>query len=207
MRRSLAIAVIMLFALALGAHAQDGAVARKTSFGITGGLSMGNWTGSDAEPAAGESKKMRTGFAGGAFVNFPVGQSFAFQPQLLYVQKGVKFEAPGGKTTAKFDYLEVPMLLKWVPVIDGKMQPTIFAGPYLGMLMSAKVGTLDAKDSSKSTDFGITFGAGFGSKMTSGELFFDVRLDLGMSKIDDGTPQANVKNSAFLAMLGYRFGN
>ncbi|MBI5267360.1 MAG: PorT family protein [candidate division Zixibacteria bacterium] len=207
MKRFLILTTALLLVLALGVNAQEATAAKKMHFGITGGLSMGNLSGSDADPGVGESKKMRVGFAGGVFADFGLGTTFALQPQLLYVQKGVKYEATGATEKNKFDYLEVPVLLKWVPQMQGKMQPTIFVGPYLGFLMSAKSDTVDVKDSLKTTDFGITFGAGFGSKMTSGELFFDVRLDLGLTEIDDSAVPSNVKNTAFMAMVGYKFGN
>jgi hypothetical protein len=197
----------MFFALAIGVHAQDGAGAKKIQFGITGGLSLGNFNGSDAAAGTGETKKMRMGFAGGLFADFDVSPSFAIRPQVLYVQKGAKYEEAGFSTKYKVDYIEVPVLLKWVPKMEGKMQPTIFAGPFLGLLMTAKADSFDFKDSSKTTEFGVTFGAGFGTKMTSGELFFDVRLDLGLSKIDDSAEKLNIKNTAFMALIGYKFGN
>jgi len=205
MKRFFVLATVIMLALAISVSAEE-AAKKGMSFGITGGLSMGNWSGSDADPGPGFTKKMRVGFAGGVFADFALGESFALQPQLLYAQKGVKYDTAGVSETGKFDYLEIPVLLKWVPVMDGKIQPTIFAGPYLGLLMSAKIEGFDVKDFYKGTDFGLTFGAGFGSKTTSGELFFDVRMDMGMSKIHDLTPQPNVKNTAFMAMIGYKFG-
>ncbi len=204
MKRLFLIALAMLLAVALTASAQE---AKKMHFGITGGVSMGNWSGSDAAAPSGVDKKMRTGFAGGAFADFTLSKSFVLSPQVLYVMKGVKYESGGVSATEKLDYLEVPVLIKWAPEMQGKMQATIFAGPHLGFLMTAKEEDVDTKDLFKSTDFGITFGAGLGTKMTSGELFFDVRLDLGMSKIVDMDPEVNVKNTTFMGLIGYRFGN
>ena len=206
MKRFVVPTLIMLLVLALGVSAEE-AAKKKMSFGITGGVSMGNWYGSDADFGTGASKKTRTGFAGGVFVNFALGSTFACQPQILYVQKGVKYVVIGSTMEVEIDYLELPVLFKWEPEMKGNMQPTIFAGPHLGLLLSAKAGGIDVTNQIKSTDFGVTFGAGIGTKMSSGELFLDVRFDLGMSRIGENSPEVDIKNTAFLVAVGYKFGH
>ncbi|MFZ1683985.1 MAG: porin family protein [Candidatus Zixiibacteriota bacterium] len=219
MKRFLVLSVLLVAVLAITASAADSGKKMPMSAGFKAGISLANATGSDATIPGGD-KKMKMGLAGGAFIGFGIAPQFVLQPELLYVQKGVKYEEKGGpgKLTEKLDYLQVPVLFKFVPNTAGKIQPTIFAGPYLGFLMSAKAkfegdpdpannGEEDIKDALKSTDFGISFGAGVGAKMTKGELFLDVRYDLGLSKIEksDGGETANVKNSSILALVGYKF--
>lgn len=219
MKRFAMLTVMLVLALALGVSAQETA-AKKMAFGIQAGLGFGNASGDSAKADPGETKKMRMGILGGAFAEFKLGTQFALRPELMYVQKGVKYEFDGGgKMTVKADYLELPVLFAWAPEMQGKTQASVFAGPYAAMLMSAKIKgegftgadsiyntEEDVKDSTKSIDFGLTFGAGFGYKVSpKGELFFNVRYDLGMTKIDDHAEQADTKSNLFAVVIGYKF--
>ncbi len=214
------VTVLLVLALALCVSAQE-TTAKKMAFGIQGGLGFANASGDSAKADPGETKKMRMGFLGGGFVEFKLGDKFALRPELMYVQKGVKYEADAGdgKLTVKVDYLELPLLFAWAPEMQGKMQASIFAGPYAAMLMGAKLkgegftgvdsifnAEEDVKDSTKSVDFGLTFGAGFGYKVSpKGELFFNVRYDYGMTKIDDHAEPSDIKSNLFAVVIGYKF--
>jgi hypothetical protein len=223
MKRIFVAALILIAALAVTVSAADAGKKMPMTAGIKAGISMANATGSDAT-ASDADKKMKIGLAGGAFIGFEIAPQFVLQPELLFVQKGVKYEEKGGpgKATDKLDYLQIPVLFKFNPHTAGKIQPTIFAGPYLALKMSAKTkiegsadpaedGEFDIKDGLKSTDFGFSFGAGIGAKMTKGELFIDARYDLGLSKVYkeytvlDVTYTPNVKNSSILVLVGYKF--
>jgi hypothetical protein len=216
MKRFVVLTTLLVFAFSLSALAQE-KVAKKLEFGIQAGLCMGNVSGDSAKAGPGETKKARMGFGGGAFATFKLSPQFGIQPELLYLQKGVKYEEGSAKMTVKADYIEVPVYLAFLPKLEGKIQPSIFAGPYIGYLMSAKIktegmadpadnGEEDVKDSTKTTDFGISFGAGFGYALNpKGELFVNVRYDLGMTKVDDHAEQQDSKLNMFAVMLGYRF--
>jgi hypothetical protein len=223
MKRLFVLGVLLVAVLAITASAADSGKKMPMSAGFKAGVSLANATGSDATFTDAD-KKMKIGLAGGAFIGFEIAPQFVLQPELLYVQKGVKYEEKGGtgKDKYKLDYLQIPVLFKFVPATSGKIQPTIFAGPYLGFKMSAKDkaegwtdpadnGDFDMKDFVKSTDFGISLGAGIGAKMTKGELFLDARYDLGLSKVYkeytllDVTYKPNVKNSSILVLVGYKF--
>ena len=87
----------------------------------------------------------------GAFAMIPAGKKFTIQPELLY--SGMGFEYSGSK--AKFDYLSLPVLAKFI-VASGF---GIYGGPQIGFLLSAKEDGEDVKDHIKSTDFSGVFGA------------------------------------------------
>ena len=87
------------------------------------------------------------------------------------------------------------------------------AGPQIGFLTSAKLevevlgygsNTQDAKDSFKSSDFGLNFGLGynFTKRVTS-----NVRYNLGLSNIanTESGDNTTIKNSVFSISLGYIF--
>jgi hypothetical protein len=223
MKRLIVLSLMLVAMLAITASAADPGEKMPMAAGIKAGVSLANATGSDATISFAD-KKMKIGLAGGAFIGFEIAPQFVLQPELLYVQKGVKYEEKGGpaKLTVKTDYLQVPVLFKFIPKMSGKIQPSIFAGPWLALRMSAKEkyegdpdpaenGEVDVKDDLKSTDFGISFGAGIGAKMTKGELFLDARYDLGLGKVykefteADVTYKPNVKSTSILVLVGYKF--
>jgi outer membrane protein W len=215
--------IILVFAFA--AMAQDAAPAGgKISWGLKAGVGMANATGDSAEADPGWEKKARMGFGGGAQIDYALSPAISARLEVLYLMKGVKYDSGSVKSAFKADYLEFPLTLHVAPQMNGKFQPNFFAGPYLAMLLSGKLkiegtgdvdidGERDIKDSlMKSTDFGLTFGAGFDYKMTKSALTFDVRYDLGFSKVlklvDDGTntEAPNTKTSGIFFMIGYKFG-
>lgn len=232
MKKLLLVTIALVLLFALTASAQEAKIS-KMSFGIKAGLSMATLKGDSlasllkdmVHAAALPVKKSQIGVGFGVSFSYAVASSFAIQPELLYVQKGCKFDFVGGGTiTAKTAWLEIPVLLKFAPELqESKLSPAVFAGPFIGLKMSAEFqlsgfgadveipGDIDATGSLKSTDFGITVGGGLGYKLAKGEMFFDVRYDIGMTKfLKSGTlhrsnAQADTKTSAILMFLGYRF--
>jgi hypothetical protein len=163
MKQSIAV-ITLLVLLAGSSQAQVG-------FGVTGGVNFANVGGADVPSSA----KSITGFAAGVYADISIPFLFSIQPQVLYSRKGFYDEETVSilgtpytvKATAHLDYIEVPVLIKYtlpVPIVN----PALFAGPSVGILMSAKVKgevagfpsqETDIKSSTTSTDFGLVFGA------------------------------------------------
>jgi hypothetical protein len=186
----LALALLLTFSLA---HAL------LPSFGIKGGVNMANIAGSDAP----DDTKSKLGVVGGAFVCLDL-MVLKLQPELLYSQKGTKGEYLGISYTDKIDYLEIPVLLKFP---FGKIiVPSIYLGPSLGVLVSAKETaqsqTVDFKDLCNSNDFGMVFGA---EVKTPAKLSVEARYNMGLGKLFKPILgiQPDVKNSTISVMLGY----
>lgn len=153
----------------------------------------------------------------GAFLQVPLGQNspVAFQPEVMYVIKGGKYEESGASLRYTFSYLEVPLLAKFKIPTQGNITPNLFAGPVVSLLTSAKAKfefdgeseEEDIKDYFKSTDFCLAFGGGVDIVMgTSGTLTFDVRYELGLTNTydfegDDG----EIKHNAFMFNVGWGF--
>jgi len=197
---------LMLAAVAL--FAASPLFAEGMMFGVKGGLNMATATGDDAE---GLSSKM--GIVGGAFMCYNITEIFAIQPELLYSMKGAKDEAD---ETISFNYFEIPLLFKVNFPTEGKIKPSLYAGPTLGILMTAEDTTgEDIKDYVKTMDIGILAGAGVGYQMEKGLLFLEARYEIGMTGIMDFTDdeldamemdaQPDVKNSVISIMVGYGF--
>ncbi|MGD8494590.1 MAG: porin family protein [Gemmatimonadales bacterium] len=192
---------------ALAAAAQP-ALAQQNMIGVKGGFVSADLNTSNVEGTF----DARTGFAGGAFLQVNVGQSFSIQPEALYVAKGSDVD---GNFEVKLSYLEVPILLQYhIPA--AVVSPRLFAGPSLAFEMSCDLAqggvsiTCDEGDTqTKSADFGLVFGAGVDVPAGPVVITFDGRYDLGATNIEDsGDPDTSVKNRSwqFFAGLGFPFG-
>jgi len=206
---------MLLVCSALGQEVTKGLTAK----GIKVGVNLAKLTGSDVEDA-----KMLLGIVGGVFIEYSFSPMFAIQPELLYSMEGAKYKdiVEEGITVSPkltLSYLQIPVFLKLKPQTSGNIKPTFCAGPFLGILMSAKAKgsasaegqsadvSVDVKDLFESTNFGVAFGVGAAYKLTKGEITFDARYALGLSKIakvEEGTTP-NVKTATFSFLVGYGF--
>lgn len=175
------------------AHAQTDTTP-KVSWGGEAGLTLGKLSGS---VESGISKKIHPGFRIGGFLEYPVQDMFALDAGLLFNVKGVKYEnVPIGETTGKvtenINYLSIPVLAKVKLSTGSSANPYIFAGPQLGIRLQAKEKTeipgvvttdVDIKDSIKSTEFGIDFGAGLEIPFSDMTGLIEGGYDLGLTDI------------------------
>ncbi|MCP4684842.1 MAG: PorT family protein [bacterium] len=193
------LAILLTLALACSATAAG-------NFGVKGGGVLANLTGSDIE--GGDTK---FGFAGGVFMRAPIGKSgtMTMQPEVLYVMKGTQEEEQGVTVKLKFDYIEIPILVKFNLSTEGQFRPNLFVGPAVAFKMSSKASAEGVSvdiDDVKALDFGLSFGGGFDLAMASGSaITFDARYTVGLTNVPDVDPSPNVKNSALMFMLGYLF--
>lgn len=163
--------------------------AQEMGFGIKGGLNFATLTGDDIDEA-----DSRTGFHLGLIAEFGLSESFAIQPEILYSAQGAK----DGDMTWKLDYLTIPVMAKYYATDAFSIE----AGPYIGFNTTSEWDmdgeTLDLKDETESTDFGI--GLGLGYELPMG-VFFQARYALGLSDI---MSDADAKNSVFQLSVGYK---
>lgn len=200
--------LIVLFALALfsiSAQAQ-------MQLGLKAGLNLANLSGDDAG-----SPDSKTAFAFGGFFAYQFSPMFAIQPEIYYSMKGAtdKMTVEGATIdlTYTFDYIEIPLLVKFmIPIQGSNVKPDIFAGPYLGINTTAKVKGEYQGDSQeediedfKSSEFGLQFGGGVGFPVGNGELGFDVRYIMGLTNIFDVESDPDIKNSVINFNLFYAF--
>lgn len=183
---------VALIAVLLAAPAAG--YAQLPSIGIKGGLNLANTGGADAG-----DPDYKAGLNIGAFVSVPAGTILSLQPEAFFSQKGSK----DGDDKINLNYLEVPVLLKLDPSLPGSfVRPVFFAGPSVGILLSAKDhGGNDFKEHMKSADFGLTIGGG----VEMGKLSLDARYNLGLSGIikEAGSAVDDIKNRAITVMIGY----
>lgn len=183
--------------------------------GIKAGLNIASIGGNDADQILeGQSLDSRTGFAGGLFFMYQFSNMFAIQPEAYYTMKGATYSESGADLTISLDYIEVPVLVKFIiPIQGSNIKPSIFAGPSIGFNMTAKSKVEfdgesqenDFKDETKSTEFSLAFGGGIGFPVGNGELGVDIRYILGMSTFDDSSDPLDLKNNVINFNLYYGF--
>jgi outer membrane protein W len=215
------IAVVLLAgALGITLAGSSSARAAELSGGVKLGLNLADLHGKDLQEAD-PFLSARTGFSGGAFLEQQLSDVFAIQLEALYTQKGTKLKVTDGEDsvdlTLDLSYLEIPLLAKVYIPVQGKIRPNLFAGPALAVTLSAKLRdnnsneSEDIKDGLDGTDFGAVFGGGVDFDLGQGALVLDARYTLGLSKIGKADPfdstnaEADVKNGAFSASVGYKF--
>jgi len=200
------------FAVALVLMSSVSAMAIEISgLGVKAGANFSSFSGPDVE----QEWKNRMALVGGVFFTLKLNDLLAIQPEILYSQKGPKWDAPlGGDAfvgTVNLDYLEIPVLVKiLIPVgANSRIRPNLFAGPYMGFKMSARLkGTWGATtidrtmDQIKSTDLGYVLGVGSDFVVGTGKITLDVRYGMSFSTI---ATDSTMKNQTISAMIGYSF--
>jgi hypothetical protein len=193
-------------ALAASVNAQD--AASGPTFGVKAGVNLANLKAKSGDES--ESGDMKIGFHAGGFVNVPIGETFAFQPEVLFSTEGFKEEEDDEKMTLKLNYINVPLLLQYNA--SGFFAET---GPQIGFNMSAKAKIesggqdleVDVKDEMgiKSTAFSWVVGLGYKTQSGFG---FGARYNLGLSSIIDSEDDedASLKSNVIQISLFKTFG-
>jgi hypothetical protein len=169
----------------------------------------------DEEP---EDQKTQFGFVGGAGLDIGIIKNFfSLQPELLFIQKGDRFDERNVEATTTLNYLELPLLAKisfGSPTIKGYLN----AGPSLALGLNGKykveggenAGETDIRFGDASNDgrryldnrfdFGLQFGGGGSFGLGPGALIADIRYGLGLSDLND---EDKAQNRTFAFTLGY----
>jgi len=150
--------------------------------GVEGGIDLANFNGSDAQDVFAS----RLGFVAGAFADLPLTSSLALQPEVLYEQKGGKYNG----NAYQLNYVEVPVLLDvtfGIPVLN----PGILLGPSFDTNV-AGVANINQ------TDIGLVLGA----QATIAKFLVSGRYEIGLTNV---TSTQNVQNGTFTLMVGLSF--
>jgi len=175
--------------------------AENMMFGIEGGLSLANLKGGDVY-----NNSVKYGAIGGVFGRYTLTDIFAVQPEVLFAMKGAKYETEGVKSQQEINYIEIPVLVRATMQNEGKLKPSLFAGPAIGILLSNKITNgeeIDIKDASNGSDIGLVFGAGAEYMLEKGCVLLDARYELGLTSTMKSAEDKEVKNSVISIMIGY----
>ena len=163
--------------------------------GIKAGLNLANLSVEDDNVET-DSK---IGFQVGAFYELSAGEDLMIRPGLLYSTKGAK--EPEGDESISVNYLDIPIDVVYKLDV-GNNKLGFHAGPYIGILTSAKDGEgEDIKEFVKSIDLGLNIGLGYELQ----NIILDINYGLGLSNINDsGSDEDSIKNTNISFTIGYR---
>ena len=197
---AIAIGVLLEMAMAVQPSiAQDNV----PEFGVKAGLNFANFSWDIPEGSFETVSIIKFGVSG--IVRYPLSELLDAQVELMYLQKGAKFE----ETKWNFDYLSIPVLVRF-NFSSEDASTYIVAGPEIGFLLSAKFENSgaeeDIKDVVKSIDLGLNIGAGVSVNMGATPMFWEIRYSLVLSNwIDDPNVENSAKNRGFQLLIGMMF--
>ena len=182
--------------------------AADVKFGIKGGVNVANVNGNFADNVT--NWKSRVGFCAGIFLELNLGRILTIQPEVLYTMKGAEATLAEGALTGtgklRFDYLEIPILLK-VRIPTGDVHPFVFAGPAIGFNLKAAFQDITGSSSDVAGMNKVDYSAVFGGGLQLGRsIHIDARYTLGLQKLevpDLGT--IDLKNGVLSATIGLAF--
>lgn len=193
-------------AFAAASHTATAQIATpKPTIGVLGGLNFSTLSGSDISGVSN-----RTGFQAGLFLTLHMNQAWSIEPEALYTQEG----ATASGETAKMNYLQVPVLLRWDVMAKSPMHPFFMAGPaaafQVGCDLSASGQTASCDDLSqagqspqkKTFDVLGVAGAGLGFNVGATQMSVGARYSYGFS---DAFQNSDIKNRYFSVLLGLTF--
>lgn len=93
-------------------------------FGVIAGANLATFSG-DFLP----KKSRPAGFAGGLMAVFPVSQRFAIQPEFMFTMKGAHSDSGGVSSTARINFVELPVLARFDIAAFGRVRPFVYGGP------------------------------------------------------------------------------
>lgn len=187
-----------------------GAAAQGLSIGVKAGVTSGDIPSiSSSLDDFGGSTSARIGYAAGGFVMVPLVGGISIQPEVLYTQKGVRFDEGPAETNVriKLDFVDVPILARYTfgQVIRGYL----IAGPSLNFNVSATAsagflglsGDDDISDDVESVEVAFVFGGG----IELGPVLLEARLSEGLTDLAKGEADGPIKSRTFLILAGLRF--
>ena len=177
-------------------------------FGLLGGINMANIYGDDAEPVEGVDSKSILGATGGISFISRLGRHVTFRAELLYSQKGNKWEEGDNFESFKLAYLEKNILFQIFFPSRSRIKLFVMGGGYLALNLSAKgewefegdSGSEDIKDDTKTFDYGFVFGGGILIKRA---FEITAKYSMGIAKFYEWEGELQeMKNKAIQILAG-----
>jgi hypothetical protein len=153
----------------------------------------------------------KVGLTGGGYIAFPIANRFSFQPEVLFVMKGVKLsETAGGTFSARLHYLDVPLLVRFRATTNSQKPAYLFAGPNFGIKLgssaqletAAQTADVNLDPALKTLDLGFAFGGG----VERGRYLVEARFTAGVTDIGAASfshPDP-LRNRTFSVMAGIK---
>lgn len=174
-------------------------------------LSIGPMIGINSSTIeAASNGKGLTGLAIGGFANYSINEHVGIGAKLLYNQMGSAFTV--NEDFNRLNYLQMPFTgTYYFGDAGNKFRPKVFAGPYVGRLLSTKnkngneLLEANGENSYKKFDFGALFGLGFNYRIKDRTwLNVDAGYSHGFSDITT-SEGSQFHNNSLLLNVGVSF--
>ena len=165
-----------------------------------------------------DNNDIKSGFTLGATFDYRFHPVLSVQTELNYKTEGLAYKKSESKSnlnvSTNYSYYNITVLLKRrfsdQLGLNEKWVVSFFGGPYYSYLRSAEseikengiTTTVDYEKESSDSDYGFIFGSEVSRTILKGELFFDIRYEMGLG---DVTTNDNIKNKVIGLGFGYRF--
>lgn len=181
--------------------------------GIKGGYSLAKFSLVPADPEM--SWQYLPSWVAGVYFDFKLG-FVSVQPEILYTRMGAKYAdaVEDFRLEYRFDYVQVPVLLKFNIVPAGPIRPFLYGGGYGAYLLKAEgfmqMGedseTADLIEDLQRYDYGIVGGGGLAFKLPGISLSVEGRYNLGLANImKDPSEGESLKNRSIMVLVGVGF--
>jgi len=174
------------------------------SGGVLGAFNWSKFDTKNTNPADVEYN-YKTGFAAGAWVNFPIVKAFSIEPQVMY--SSYSYHTDNNATSlilndGKIRYISVPLLLK----LHAGDQFAFILGPQVDFLSSLKDNNTGTEDDFKKTSFSVFGGVEvfphgrvtvFGRYIHGLSNMSDLNAETGSPKYQNQNIQAGLKIRLF----------
>jgi ribosomal protein S18 len=189
----------------------NSSLAKGLKFGLKIGLNAADHYGEnirEVESLLDEKVKSKLAYCAGGYVTFEINTRVNMQLEILYSKKGSKIVEE--RIVTYLDYLEIPVLIKFLLTSRGRIKPNLFAGPAFSVSLDGKTKEDSAVrewENLKGTDFGLIIGGGLGFApefLGRGEFNIDLRYNLGLITISN-LENEDVKNRVISISVGYSF--
>lgn len=176
--------------------------------GVRAGVNFANVRGDDVP----DDVESTTGLHAGVVLLIDPAGPLAFQPEVLYTQKGFETSDSGGTLSFTANYIQLNALAKFQIPVTGPVSPHISVGPAVGIKasesnefsggggdVSVDGDLFSDSEVSAVFDAGVDITAGFGTVMVG------LRYDLGLSNAIDDESDPSVKTGTFGITAGLLF--
>lgn len=232
---------LVLFLLVVaGAGHEASAQLPNVTLGVRAGGAFSTLSG-DASPFAGSLMRGRAparidrghaSMQGGLFAQFALTDWLMLQPELTAVERGAVVEteklgsADGSqqvRKTLKLRYVTVPVLAKLRGLTWGRLRPSVFVGPSVGISVSpssvSSIRSMDGAERTQSgevsvrqTEVSAVAGIDLSYSLSGGRaLLLDLRYTCGLTNVvpkgETVAPDASIHSRTLSLSLGYVFGD
>ena len=157
---------------------QSGTVCGQATLGVKAGLNLSNLSLENTS-----DKNMVTGLHAGVFLNFPIAEAFSIQPELLFSQKGTKWDplesVADAEAKLRQSYIDIPVNLVYNLAKDFDFQ----LGPYVGFLARSKLDKEFENDLEKADFNSLDFGVQGGLRFFLSPVYFGFTYKYGIMRV------------------------